>query len=284
MTALAPRLPGAPRCTIFPTTNVWNRDISYLPVAAHSALLIASIGLSRPLHPDFGSNPAYGIPYTVVGAAQKRSIVRFTYAAESDLGPYPIPAHPRLETGSDHHLLLVDRDACRLYELYALAHAMTGWTAGSGAIWNLSSNALRPDGWTSADAAGLPILPGLVRYDEVAAGFIAHALRVTVPRTRPAHIYPARHDAGTSDDLSLPPMGLRLRLKASVDLRGFSHLDRVILTCLQRYGAIVADNGSPWFVSGTSDPHWNDEDLHRLDRITGADFEVVNTDTLRNKT
>lgn len=278
-----PRLPGAPRCTIFPATNVWNQDISRLPVAANSARLIASIGLNKPLHPDFGSNPAYGIPYTVVGSSQKRSAVRFTYADESDLGPYPIPPHPRIEAGSDHHLLLVDRDACRLYELYALAHTASGWTAGSGAIWNLGSNALRPDSWTSADAAGLPILPGLTRYEEVAAGLIAHALRITVPRTRRAHIYPARHDAGESDDPALPSMGLRLRLKASVNLQGFSPGDRVILTCLQHYGVIVADNGSPWFISGVSDPRWNDDDLRRLARISGANFEVVDTGTLHNR-
>jgi len=253
-----------------------------LPVAADSARLIASIGIDRALHPDFGSNPAYGIPYSVVGAAQKRAAVRFTYAAESDPGPYPIPLRPRIEAGSDHHLVLVDRDSCRLYELYALTHTRAGWEAGSGAIWDLNSNALRPDGWTSADAAGLPILPGLARYDEVVTGLIAHALRVTVPRPRHAHLYPARHDAG--DDALAPPMGLRLRLKASVDLQGFSAADRVILTCLQHYGVIVADNGAPWFISGASDPRWNDDDLHRLGRMTGADFEVVNTDALRNGT
>jgi len=275
-------LPGVPRCPIFPASNVWNRDVSALPVAADSARLLAAIGLPRGLHPDFGSDLAYGIPYNVAGRSQPKARVRFDYAGESDPGPYPIPAHPMIEAGGDAHLLLVDRDACRLYELYAARHTANGWTAGSGAIWDLRSNRLRPDTWTSADAAGLPILPGLVRYDEVARGVIDHALRFTVPRTRTAHLYPARHDAGDGNDPSLPPMGLRVRLKASVNLSGFSPADRAILTCLKRYGMILADNGSPWFISGVSDQRWNDDDLRLLGRITGADLEVVDTSTLRN--
>ncbi len=275
-------LPGAPRCPIFPASNVWNRDVSALPVAPNSAQLIAAIGLSRGLHPDFGSDPQYGIPFAVVSGHQAKVTVRFEYADESDKGPYPIPAHPPIEAGSDHHLLLVDRDSCRLYELYAAQRGSHGWTAGSGAIWNLRSNRLRPDGWTSADAAGLPILPGLARYDEVARGVIDHALRFTAPRTRSMHIYPARHDAGDGNDPALPPMGLRVRLKQSVDISSFSPQARVILTALKRYGMILADNGSPWYISGASDPHWNDDDLHRLGRITGADLEVVDTSHLRN--
>jgi hypothetical protein len=211
--------------------------------------------------------------------------VQFDYADESDKGPYPIPARPSIEGGpdatGDRHVLLVDRDACRLYELYALERTGTGWHAGSGAIWNLRSNALRPDGWTSADAAGLPILPGLVRYDEVAAGLITHALRFTAPRTAQAHIYPSRHDAGR-DAPSLPPMGLRVRLKASIDIRGFGPQARVILQALKIYGIILADNGSPWYITGAPDPRWNDDDLHQLKRITGADLEVVDTSRLRN--
>jgi hypothetical protein len=275
-------VPGAPKCSIFPATNVWNKDISSLPVASNSAQLIQSIGLSRGLHPDFGSNLSYGIPYAVVSGSQPKVKVSFDYAGESDAGPYPIPARPPIEAGSDHHMLLVDRDHCSLYELFAAQQTTSGWHAGSGAIWSLSSNALRPDGWTSADAAGLPILPGLVRYDEVAAGLIAHALRFTAPRTRKAHVYPARHDAGSSTSSSLPPMGLRVRLKPSVDISSFSPADRAILTALKHYGMILADNGSPWFISGVSDTRWNDDDLHKLNRITGADLEVVDTSTLRN--
>jgi hypothetical protein len=177
---------------------------------------------------------------------------------------------------------VVDRDSCRLYELWLLQRKRGSWQAGSGAIWNLRSNRLRPDGWTSGDAAGLPILPGLVRYDEVAAGFIGHALRFTAPRTRSAHIYPARHDAGSGNDPSLPPMGLRVRLKASVDISHFGPQARVLLQALKHYGLILADNGSPWFITGAPDPHWNDDELHRINQITGKDFEVVDTSHLRN--
>lgn len=277
-----PVLPGAPSCRLFPATNVWNRDISRLPVAGNSAQLIRSIGLTDGLHPDFGSYAGYGIPYAVVSGRQKKISVSFDYSAESDKGQYPIPSHPAIEQGSDHHVLLVNRKTCRLYELYDLRRIGSRWHAGSGAIWNLRSNALRPDGWTSADAAGLPILPGLVRYDEVAGGLIAHALRFTAPRTRSAHIYPARHDAGTGNDPALPPMGLRLRLKASFDISHFTPANQVILTALKRYGIILADNGSPWFITGVPDRRWNDDDLHTLKLITGADLEVVNTGGLRN--
>jgi hypothetical protein len=276
------RVPGAPKCQIFPSTNVWNKDISSLPVAANSAAMIQAIGISRGLHPDFGSYLEYGIPYAVVPGSQRKVHVQFQYADESDPGPYPIPANPPIEGGSDHHMLLVDSGHCTLYELWSAQKTASGWQAGSGAIWSLSSNALRPNGWTSADAAGLPILPGLVRYDEVAAGLIAHALRFTAPNTRKAHIYPARHDASSDTSASLPPMGLRIRLKASVNISGFSKYDRVILTALKHYGMILADNGSPWFISGVSDRRWNDDDLHLLDRIAGADLEVVDTSHLRN--
>ena len=273
---------GAPNCPIFPSTNVWNRDVSTLPVAANSAARIRSIGLDRYLHPDFSDAGGYGIPFNVVSSTTPRSRVRFDYADESDPGPYPIPASPKIEGGSDRHILMVDRDACKLYELFAAARTSTGWSAGSGAIWDLRSNALRPAGWTSADAAGLPILPGLVRYSDVSAGAINHALRFTAPRTRTRYIYPARHQAGYSDDPALPPMGLRVRLKASVSLSGFGPQARVVLRALKRYGMILADNGSPWFVSGVPDSRWDDHDLHDLHRITGRDFEVVDTSTLRN--
>jgi hypothetical protein len=278
-----PELAGAPGCTVLPADNVWNARVDALPVAPDSATLISTIGASRTFHMDFGSYAGYGIPYQIVDGATPRRPVTFDYADESDAGPYPIPAAPLIEGGSDHHLLAVDRDACRLYELYDVRQAAGGaWLAGSGAQWDLGSNALRPAGWTSADAAGLPILPGLVRYDEVAAGEIAHALRFTAPQTRKAYIYPARHFASSSTSASLPPMGLRVRLKATANLGGLSPAARVIAVALQRYGMLLADNGSPWYVSGMSDPRFDDDVLHELDRFTGADLEVVDTSSLVN--
>jgi hypothetical protein len=277
--AAAPRLPQAPRCTVFPASNPWNRRVDTLPVAKDSATLIASIGLDDHLHPDFGSGTwdgaPIGIPYNVVSAGQPKVRVSFDYADESDRGPYPIPAHPKVEGGSDRHLLVVDRDACRLYELFAARRTASGWHAGSGAIWSLRSNALRPAGWTSADAAGLPILPGLARYDEVARGHVDHALRFTVERTRRAYVFPARHFASDATDPSLPPMGLRVRLKASFDTSGFPRQARIVLEALKRYGMILADNGSNWYVGGVPDPRWSNDDLHTLQRVTGRDFEVV---------
>ena len=272
----------APRCTVFPAGNVWNQRVTALPVARNSHQLLATIGLGSHLHPDFSNQGGYGIPFNVATARTPRYRVSFLYASESDRGPYPIPAKPRIEGGSDRHLIVVDRDACRLYELYDVHRVGTRWTAGSGAIWNLSSNALRHAGWTSADAAGLPILPGLVRYDEVQRGAILHAIRFTAPITRRAFIYPARHQAGSTNSAAAPPMGLRLRLKRSVSLRGFSPQVRVILTALRDYGMILADNGSPFYISGAPDRRWNDDVLHQMTRLTGADFEVVNTSALRN--
>jgi hypothetical protein len=276
---------------VFPATNVWNQRVDGLPVASDSAALIGSIGLDSPVHPDFGAGlyngQLIGIPYVVVSGRQTpKARPTFQYASESDAGPYPIPAGVPIEgdphpDDGDRHALIVDRDTCTLYELYALHRAGSRWTAGSGAIWSLSSNRLRPAGWTSADAAGLPILPGLARYDEVAAGAIDHALRFTAPDTRRGYIYPARHFASSSSDPSLPPMGLRVRLKASVDIRGFPPQARVILQALKSYGMILADNGSPWYISGAPDPRWSNDDLHSLSRLTGADFEVVDTSGLR---
>jgi hypothetical protein len=272
-----PPPPSVAGCPLFPASNVWNRRVDGLPVAANSATIIGTIGATAALHPDFGSYPGYGIPYNVVGAGVPPSSVTFDYASESDPGPYPIPETPLIEGGGDRHLLIWDTAACRLYELYAAQRTASGWHAGSGAIWDLRSNALRPDGWTSADAAGLPILPGLVRYDEVAAGAINHAIRFTAPQTRSAHIYPARHDAGAGSAASLPPMGLRVRLKAGFDMGGFSPRMRVILVAMQRYGMILADNGSPWFFTGTSDARWSDDELNQLKGLQGSDFEVVET-------
>jgi hypothetical protein len=283
-TAHALRLPGAPKCTIFPATNAWNERVDALPVAANSAQLIQSIGVGTGLHPDFGSGlyggAPIGIPFDVVSKQTKRFRVKFGYADESDKGPYPIPKAVHIEGGrtstGDRHAL----DACKLYELYALAPKGGGWTAGSGAIWNLRSNALRPAGWTSADAAGLPIFPGLARYDEVARGVINHALRFTVERTRRQYVYPARHYASSSDDPALPPMGLRVRLKASVDISGFPKQARIVLQALKTYGMILADNGSNWYISGAPSPGWSNDDLHSLGRITGSMFDVVDTSSL----
>jgi hypothetical protein len=291
---LAGAAPAEPRvggCPVFPATNVWNRPVDRLPVAQDSATLIRSIGLGAPVHADFGSGlydgSRIGIPYVVVsGAKTQKSRVRFEYAAESDKGPYPIPRGVPIEgqpnSGEgDRHALIVDRDSCRLYELYALRRERGGWAGGSGAIFDLRTNTLRPAGWTSADAAGLPILAGLARYDEVARGTIAHALRFTAESTRRAYVYPARHYASDTTDPALPPMGLRVRLKASFDTSGFPRQSRVVLQALKRYGMILADNGSPWFISGAPNPKWSNDDLHSLGRVHGSDFEVVDTSTLR---
>jgi hypothetical protein len=275
-------LPSAPACPIFPAGNVWNQDISALPVASDSDTLITKIGLDTGLHPDFGSYSGYGIPYNTVPGSQRKVTVRFDYSSQSDNVGYPIPTRPRIEAGSDHHMLIVNSGTCKLYEMWNVRHTRRGWRAGSGAVWKMTSNALRPDGWTSADAAGLPILPGLVRYPEVAAGVIDHALRFTAPQTRDAHIYPARHDAGSGSSASLPPMGLRVRLKASFDLSQLSPQARVVAVALQHYGMILADNGSPWYVSGVSNKQFNDDDLRTLNRITGRDLEVVDTSGLVN--
>jgi hypothetical protein len=279
--AHALRVPTAPRCAVFPKTNAWNKRVDALPVAPDSDAIIRSIGADVGLHPDFGSGKyqggRIGIPFDVVTKKTPRSRVTFDYADESDKGPYPIPRTVHVESGSDRHALLVDRDGCKLYELYALTRTPRGWHAGSGAIWSLSSNRLRPAGWTSADAAGLPIFPGLARYDEVARGVIDHALRFTVERTRCAYISPARHYASSLTDSDLPPMGLRVRLKASFDVAGFPKQARVVLTALKRYGMLVADNGSSWYISGAPDRRWSNDDLHALGRVKGSDFEVVQT-------
>jgi hypothetical protein len=283
------RLPEAPGCPVLPDDSVWHADVSKLPLDPRSSTYVAAIGAQAPLKADFGSGlwdgGPIGIPYAVVDSHTPRVTVSFDYADESDAGPYPIPANPPIEGGAqsdgDRHVLLVDKDSCTLYELYdATPNGDGSWHAGSGAIWDLKSNALRPDGWTSADAAGLPILPGLVRYDEVASGSIGHAIRVTVPRTQRTAVWPARHVASSSTDASLPPMGLRLRLKASVDISRYPPQLRVILTALKTYGMIVADNGSPWFMSGVPDEHWDNDMLHLLGQLHGSDFEVVDTTSL----
>ena len=282
-------LPKAPSCPIFPADNPWNLRVDDLPVAQNSETIINSIGADTGLHPDFGSGlyegAKIGIPVTVVRHDQPRVRVRFTYADESDRGPYPIPDDVKIEGGrssdGDRHALIVDKGDCTLFELYALYPRRDGgWRAGSGAIWDLRSNRLRPDGWTSADAAGLPILPGLARYDEVAAGEIAHALRFTVSESRAAHIYPARHHASDSDDPSLPPMGLRVRLRSEFAIEDFPPQARVILRALQLYGMIVADNGSDWFISGVPNRNWDNDDLSSLRDVPGSAFEVVDTSSM----
>ncbi|HYM84678.1 MAG TPA: hypothetical protein VEY67_11045, partial [Candidatus Dormibacteraeota bacterium] len=264
-------------CPVFPADNVWNRPISSLPVRADSSTLVASIGATAHLHPDFGSYAGYGIPYNIVDASTPRSAVAFDYADESDQVPYPIPPSPAIEAGSDHHILMLDRSACRLYELWDARTTSGGWAAGSGATWSLTSDALRPLGWTSADAAGLPILPGLVRYDEVAAGVILHAIRFTAPRTTRAYIYPARHFASSVTDPALPPMGLRLRLRASYDISSLPPEARVIAQAMKTYGIMLADNGSAWYFQGASDPRFDDAQLNTLKTIPGSAFEAVDT-------
>jgi hypothetical protein len=266
-------------CPIFPVSNSLNRDISHAPVDANSGNYIASIGLSAHLHPDFATNPAYGIPYTVVGSHQRKVPITFTeFGEESDPGPYPVPPNAPIEgagEAGDRHVLVLQRGSCKLYELYAADRRGAGWAAGSGAVFNLRSNALRPAGWTSADAAGLPILPLLVRYPEVRAGQIDHALRVTVERTQRGYIHPATHFASSSSDANLPPMGLRLRLKASFNLAGFHGQSLIVLRALKRYGLIVADNGSSWYITGAPDRRWNDEDLEQIKLVPGSAFEAV---------
>jgi hypothetical protein len=279
---LAPVVAG---CPVFPADNPWNRRVDRLPVAKNSAVLIRSIGLDAHVHADFGSGRwdggPIGIPYTVVDGRQPRVKVTFDYADESDRGPYPIPPNAPIEGGrnadGDRHVLILDKTACKLYELFD-AHPLDAgrsWHAGSGATFDLRSNHLRPEGWTSADAAGLPILPGLARYPEVAQGAIRHALRFTAPRTRTSFVWPARHQAGSSSAPSLPPMGLHVRLRRSVDVRGLPKQARVVAIAMKRYGLMLADNGSPWYVSGAPDPRWDNDQLHALDRLSGRNFEVV---------
>ena len=274
-------------CPLFPASNSLNQDISHAPADPSSARYIAGIGLGGHLHPDFGTNPSYGIPYTVVAARQPKVPIVFSeFGEESEPGPYPIPASAPVEgagEAGDRHVLVLQRGSCRVYELYSARRRGSGWEAGSGAVFNLRSNALRPEGWTSADAAGLPILPLLVRYPEVRAGRIEHALRVTVQRTQRGYIHPATHFASSSSDPSLPPMGLRLRLKAGYSLAGFHGESLVILRALKRYGLIVADNGSSWYITGAPDPRWKDEDLEQIKRVPGSAFEAVRGGAIRHR-
>ena len=283
--ALGPMLSG---CTVFPANNIWNTRIDTLPVNARSSAWISSIGRSTGLHMDFGSgiwpDPGggpIGIPYNPVPATQPGVYMgksQFQYWDESNLGYYPIPTSPRIEYGSDHHILIIQQGTCKLYELYA-AHKVGGiWHAGSGAIWNLTSNALRPNTWTSADAAGLPILPGLVRYSEIAAGAINHAIRFTANNTA-GYIWPARHLTSPAS-ANIPPMGARFRLKASFNISSYPAKMQILLLAMKRYGIILADNGSDWYIGGAPNSLWNNDMLHLLDNITGSNFEAVDESSL----
>jgi len=286
---LVTRAPGGPQlggCALFPADNAWNLDISAYPVHPNSAAYIASIGTDGHLHADFGAGLwegfPIGIPYVIVPADQPLVPITFVeYGDESDPGPYPVPLDAPVEGNpqgdGDRHVLVLQQGECRLYELYHAVQVGAGWEAGSGATFDLGSNALRPVCWTSADAAGLPILPGLARYDEVAAGEIAHALRFTIARTQRGYIHPATHWASSATDPALPPMGLRLRLRADFDLSDYTGQARVILEALKRYGMIIADNGSNWFISGAPDERWDNDDLRQLRTVPGSAFEAVYT-------
>lgn len=281
--------PSITGCPVFPGSNVWNSPVDSLPVDPNSQTYIATMGSGKGLHADFGSGMwdggPIGIPYTIVSGSQARVSVNFDYADESDPGPYPIPPDALIEGGpqsaGDRHVLIIDKDNCILFELYSAYPQSNGtWQAGSGAVFNLLSDALRPATWTSADAAGLPILPGLVRYDEVASGEIGHALRFTAPQTRNTFIWPARHYASSLNGQQYPPMGQRFRLRAGFDISGFSSDTQVILRALKRYGMILADNGSSWFISGVPDPRWNNDVLHELSRVSGSEFEAIDESSL----
>jgi hypothetical protein len=293
--AVAPVTPaaGAPSlaasgCPLFPADNVWHSDVSRLPVHPRSRAYLAAMGTGAGLHADFGSGSwdggPIGIPYTVVPAGQPKVPVRFGYAAESDPGPYPLPPSAPVEGGpaadGDRHVLVVQAGSCKLYELFDAHREGAGWRAGSGAVFDLRANRLRPAGWTSADAAGLPILAGLVRYEEVAAGRVDHAIRVTVDRSQAAYLWPARHQAGQADP-SLPPMGLRLRLRAGVAIAEFPYQARVVLQAMRTYGLVVADNGTSGMIGGVPHERWDNDALHQLGRITLADFEAVDTARLQ---
>lgn len=283
-------LPGT-RCPVFPADNWWHADVSRLPVHARSAQWLAHMSSGRRLHPDFGPSYGdgpvdYGIPITVVGAAHPRVRVRFDYAGESDRVRYPLGNDTRIEggrsSGGDRHAIVVDRSTCRLYETFATRQgANGGWRAGSGAVWQLRSNALRPQGATSADAAGLPILPGLLRYDEVRRGRVDHAIRFTTDVTDRSHLWPARHDAGSVTDRSYPPMGARFRLDASFPISSYRADTQVVLRAMKRYGLVLADNGSPWYFQGARDGRWQPGLLDQLKRIPASAFVAVDTASLR---
>jgi hypothetical protein len=282
-------VPGAPGCPMFPANNVWNTPITGLPVNAKNSEWMAAMSSATTfLHPDFGPSGdvsvPYGIPFTVVTSKHPLVHVTFQYADESDRGPYPFGATTPIEGGAsstgDRHAIMVNSTTCKLYELYDATYSPSGSTAGSGAIWNLRSNALRPAGWTSADAAGLPILPGLVTYSEVRSGKITHAIRMTADMTDEAYLWPARHEAGSSNDPSLPPMGARFRLKASFNIAKFSKDAQVVLRAMQQYGLILADNGSNWYFQGAASAKWPLALVNELKTIPASSFQAVDESSL----
>jgi len=283
--AVSPRPVAGTTCTVFPADNWWHADVSHLPVHPRSAAWLAHMSTGRDLHPDFGPSygdgPNYGIPITVVGGSHQKVWVRFDYASESDHVRYPLGADTRLEGGGDRHAIIVDKSTCRLYETWATRHTSSGWRAGSGATWSLGSNKLRPDGWTSADAAGLPILPGLLRWNEVKAGRVDHAIRFTTDRTARAHLWPARHDAGSGGIASYPPMGARFRLKASWSAAGLGPYARVVVKAMKTYGLVLADNGSPWYFQGERNAQWPEGLIEDLKTIPASAFVAVDTSGLR---
>jgi len=269
-------------CPVFPANNIWNTPIDHAPISSNSATYINTIGASTSVHPDFGTvydGEPNGIPYVTVPGTQTKYPATFTYQSESDPGPYATPLSAPIEGGpdstGDRHVISVDTDNCILYELYAAYPQTASWQAGSGAIFNLLSNTLRPSSWTSADAAGLPIFPGLVKYDEVLTGSIQHAIRFTVPQTQNTFVWPARHEASNLTGSQYPPMGARFRLKASFDISSYSATNQIILQALKTYGMMIADNGSSWYIQGAPDSRWSDDDLHNLSALKGSDFEVV---------
>jgi len=271
-------------CQVLPSNNIWNTPVDALPVLSNSASMVNTIGPNTGFHPDFGSFAGYGIPFVTVAGTQTKYPATFLYADESDPGPYAVPLNAPIEGGSnstgDRHAIAVDADNCVLYELYHAFPQSNSWSADSGAIFDLQSNALRPAGWTSADAAGLPIMPGLVTYQEVQSGEIRHAIRFTVPQTRHEYVWPARHYASSLTGTQYPRMGERFRLKASFDVTPFPGEVQVILRAMKKYGVILADNGSAWYISGMSDPRWNDTDLHMLGQVTGSNFEAIDATVL----
>ena len=281
--AASAQSPVVVNCPVLPADNIWNTPVDQLPVSASSSAWVTTIGSTKTIHADFGSGlyngAPIGIPYITAPGTQTKYPATFTYAGESDPGPYAIALNAPIEGGSqstgDRHALSIDYDHCILYELYAAYPQANSWSAGSGAIFNLFSNALRPSGWTSTDAAGLPVFPGLVRYEEIAAGEIRHAIRFTVPQTQRAFVWPARHYASSLTGTQYPPMGARFRLRAGFNISGFSAANQVILTALKKYGMMLADNGSAWFISGAPDPRWDNTDLHNLGLLQGSDFEAV---------
>jgi hypothetical protein len=282
-TAIPATGPVIGNCPIFPADNFWNTPIDALPIHPQSDAWVDSIGRETGFHMDFGSGAwdggPIGIPFNVIpGASETKFAPTFYYPDESDPGPYPIPAEPKIEWGSDHHILTIDTDTCTLYEIYDASFDNGNWSGGSGAIWKLNDNALRPDHWTSSDAAGLPILPGLARYDEIAAGEIKHALRFTAEDTT-GYTWPARHQTADPQD-DIPPMGARFRLKAEYEISGFPPELQILLRAMKTYGIVLADNGSNWYVTGAPDERWDNDMLHQLDVLTGNNFEAVDTSML----